>query len=450
MWAASQAAPMRRVVVNGLVSLMDYCDGSPDYASGGFIADSQFNGSTIINGSQQQYITRNTTLDGWTNGVWNQVFCGDPGAPAQSFATDSGHGGPNPYTTLAACPVTKEAPYLYLDSTGKYRVFVPSAQKNTNGPTWANGATPGKSLSLDSFYVVDASSTIDQINLALAPVTTCCSRRVSTSTRGDPRAVAEHADHRPGLPDAGPDQGQRHAGHPGRRRPGPVRPDLRRRTHQLPGAGPARQRRAAVNHADNPDTVSDVFFRVGGATAGTVKTAFVDNSSDSILDDVWVWRADHGAGAGVWSGDQSDTGLIVNGNRVTAYGLAVEHFQKTETVWNGQGGTVLFFQNENPYEVPSQDVWKASATQNGYPAFTVGPKVTSFQGYGMGSYSFFNQGVDIENSEAFSAPSAPGVQFHDILTVFLTGSGGIQSVINGTGQAVNMAYGGPSNLVSYP
>ena len=40
MWAASQAAPMRRVVVNGLVSLMDYCDGSPDYASGGFIADS--------------------------------------------------------------------------------------------------------------------------------------------------------------------------------------------------------------------------------------------------------------------------------------------------------------------------------------------------------------------------------------------------------------------------
>ena len=193
-----------------------------------------------------------------------------------------------------------------------------------------------------------------------------------------------------------------------------------------------------------------MFFRVGGATAGTAKTAFVDNSSDSILDDVWVWRADHGAGAGVWSGDQSDTGLIVNGDRVTAYGLAVEHFQKTETVWNGQGGTVLFFQNENPYEVPSQDVWKASATQNGYPAFTVGPKVTTFQGYGMGSYSFFNQGVDIENSTAFSAPTAPGVQFHDILTVFLTGSGGIQSVINGTGQAVNSSFGGPSDLVSYP
>ena len=110
-WAASQAAPLRRVIVNGNVSLMDYCDGSPDYASGGFIADSRFTGGTVINGSQQQYITRDTDLDGWTNGVWNQVFCGDPGAPAQSFAANSGDpGGPAPYTTLATCPVTQGSP----------------------------------------------------------------------------------------------------------------------------------------------------------------------------------------------------------------------------------------------------------------------------------------------------------------------------------------------------
>ena len=35
-WAVSQAAPLRRVDVNGKLSLMDYCNGSPDYASGGF------------------------------------------------------------------------------------------------------------------------------------------------------------------------------------------------------------------------------------------------------------------------------------------------------------------------------------------------------------------------------------------------------------------------------
>ena len=40
-WATSQAAPMRRVHVNGFTTLMDYCT-APSFASGGFIADSQF------------------------------------------------------------------------------------------------------------------------------------------------------------------------------------------------------------------------------------------------------------------------------------------------------------------------------------------------------------------------------------------------------------------------
>jgi hypothetical protein len=140
----------------------------------------------------------------------------------------------------------------------------------------------------------------------------------------------------------------------------------------------------------------------------------------------------------------------VNGNDVTAYGLAVEHYQKYETVWNGQGGEVIFFQNENPYEVPSQSAWMASATQDGYPAFYVPSSVTTFQGYGMGSYSYFDQGVSIYNAMAFQAPDTSGVQFHDLLTVFLNGSGGINSVINGSGAAVNSSFGGPSDVVTYP
>jgi len=205
-----------------------------------------------------------------------------------------------------------------------------------------------------------------------------------------------------------------------------------------------------VSHASDPDSVDDVTFRVGGAEAGTVPTAFIDNSNNSILDDVWAWRADHGAGAGTWTGDQSNTGLIVNGSNVTAYGLAVEHFQKDEVIWNGQGGEDIFFQNENPYEVPSQSAWMSSSTQDGYPAFFIPGSVTSFQGYGMGSYSFFNQGVAIENAMAFQAPDTSGVQFHDLLTVFLNGSGGIESVINGTGAPVSSSFGGPSDVVSYP
>src|SRR6266852_1986814 len=122
-WPVSQAAPMRRVHVNGFATLMDYCT-QPSFASGGFIADSAFDGSTIVNGSQQQWFTRNSRIDGWTNAVWNQVFSGVEGAPAQSF--------PNPtYTTLATSPVTREAPYLYVDSTGSYNVFVPAVQFNS-------------------------------------------------------------------------------------------------------------------------------------------------------------------------------------------------------------------------------------------------------------------------------------------------------------------------------
>ena len=71
-----------------------------------------------------------------------------------------------------------------------------------------------------------------------------------------------------------------------------------------------------------------------------------------ILDDIWAWRADHGNGVG-WTTNTADTGGIVNGDNVTAYGLFVEHYQKYEVIWNGNGGTDIFLQNEMPYDPPS-------------------------------------------------------------------------------------------------
>jgi hypothetical protein len=452
VWAVSQASPLRDVDINGNLTLMDYCDGSPDWASGGFIANSEFTGGVVTNGSQQQFFVRNSDIDSWSNGVWNQVFCGDPGAPAQSFSSDSGDsGGTEPYTTLGSCPVTEEEPYLYMDSSGNYNVFVPSPQSNSSGPTWANGNTPGTSLPLSSFYVVNSSSTVAQINAALAagdnllftpgvysygstinvtnPDTKIIGLGFATLIPTSGNITMSVADV-PGVNisglifDAGPEQSSS--------------------LLQIGTEG------STANNASDPVSVDDVFFRVGGAEAGTVATAFVDNSNNSIIDDVWVWRADHGAGAGSWTGDQSATGLVVNGSNVTANGLAVEHFQQYETIWNGQGGTDLFFQNENPYEVPSQAAWMSSSTQDGYPAFYIPDSVTSFTGYGMGSYCYFDQGVNIENAMAFQAPNTSGVQFNDILTVFLNGSGGIESVINGTGAAVDSSFGGPSDVVSYP
>src|SRR3989441_8900853 len=163
-WAVSQAAPMRRVHVNGFATLMDYCTG-PSFASGGFIADTAFDGSTVVNGSQQQWLVRNSRLDGWTNGVWNQVFSGVVGAPAQCFPSQKSCGGP--YTTLATSPVTREAPYLYLDASGNDNVFVPSVQTNTSGPTWPNGATPRLSIPIESCFIANPADSAATINDAL-------------------------------------------------------------------------------------------------------------------------------------------------------------------------------------------------------------------------------------------------------------------------------------------
>src|SRR5260370_17737698 len=158
IWAVSQAAPMRRVAINGFTTFMDYC-GPKAFASGGFVADSKLNG--VLNGRQQQWITRNSKIDFWTNAVWNQVFSGVIGGPAQSFPSPT-------YPTLANSPITREAPYLYVDAAGKYNVFVPSVQHNTSGTTWASGPTPGASIPIDRFFLARPTDSVERINEQLA------------------------------------------------------------------------------------------------------------------------------------------------------------------------------------------------------------------------------------------------------------------------------------------
>ena len=156
-----------------------------------------------------------------------------------------------------------------------------------------------------------------------------------------------------------------------------------------------------------------------------------------------------------WNSNTADTGLIVNGDNVAAYGLFVEHYQKYEVIWNGNKGTVIFFQNEMPYDVPSQAVWMQARNVKGWAAFKVANSVTKFSGYGMGSYSFFNQHVDIFADHAFEAPrTLPAGSFHDLLTIFLdatNGSGGILHVINDAGGSSTVANpDAPVTVVSYP
>ncbi len=207
---------------------------------------------------------------------------------------------------------------------------------------------------------------------------------------------------------------------------------------------------ASAGEPSEPALIQDVYFRIGGAQPGSATNSLVVNSSHVILDNIWAWRADHGAGV-AWTSNVGENGLIVNGADVTAYGLFVEHYEKTQVIWRGQDGTDIFFQNEMPYDPPGQAAWMQNATTNGYPAFKVTDNVTSFSGYGLASYCFFNQRVPIVATQAFEVPAnAPGVRLHDILTRYLSGAGGIASVVNGTGAAVNSANPGPTYIVSYP
>ena len=450
-WAVSQAAPMRRVKINGLTTLMDYCSG-PSFASGGFIADSEFDNSSVINGSQQQWLVRNSNLDGWTNGVWNQVFSGVVGAPAQCFPAQSSCG---PYTTIATSPVTREAPYLYIDSDGEYNVFVPSAQANSVGTTWASGATPGFSIPVRRFFIAQPTDSAEDINealdsgknLILTPGVYNLDRTIKV-TRPDTVVLGL------GFPTLVPENGivsMTVARAEGMLISGIIFDAGATNSPVLLQVGRGHAR--SDNEASDPTALHDVFFRIGGATPGSATTALIVNSNNVILDDIWSWRADHGNGVG-WTGNTADTGLIVNGDNVTAYGLFVEHYQKYEVIWNGNGGTDIFFQNEMPYDPPSQAAWMEAPGVKGWAAFKVDSAVTSFSGYGMGSYSFFNQGVSIYAANAFVIPTTIAASsLHDLFTIFLstTGSGGILNVINNTGGSSTIANpDAPVTVVSYP
>jgi hypothetical protein len=449
-WAVSQAAPMRRVHIIGPVTLMDYCT-APSYASGGFIADSEFDGGTVINGSQQQWLVRNSKLDGWTNGVWNQVFSGVVNAPAQNFTTPPTG---NPYTTLATSPVTREEPFLYVDSAGNFNVFVPALQRNSSGTTWGSGSAPGSSIPITDFFVAKPTDSVQKINSALAQgqnllLTPGIYQLDRTIKVKRPDTVVLGL----GFPTLVPNNGvvaMSVADVIGVKLAGLL---FDAGTVNSPVLLQVGTKNAHKSDPADPTSIQDVFFRIGGATPGKATVSLQVDSDNVIIDDIWAWRADHGNGVG-WTDNTADTGLVVNGDNVTAYGLFVEHYQKYEVIWNGNGGTEIFFQNEMPYDPPSQADWTEAPGIDGWAAFKVANTVTSFSGYGMGSYSFFNQGVNIYAANAFEVPvTLPHSSLNDLLTIFLStaGFGGILNVVNGTGGSSTIANPDtPVTVVSYP
>jgi hypothetical protein len=429
--AVSQAAPLRRLHVKGDLHLFAFDkNGNAGWASGGYLADSVIDGK-VVPASQQQWLSRNSKWSQWTNAVWNMVFVGCLNTPEGKF--------PDPaYTVVDRTPVIREKPYLYVDRSGGYRVFVPALKSNTRGVSWLDGPTAGESIAIDRFYIAQPSTaTADRINAALAAGKHLLftpgvyalddSLRVTRADTillglGVPSLVPTKGLPAISVADVG---GVKIAGLI--LDAGPVK------SAALLEVGPAG---STADHSANPTFLYDLTVRTGGAKPGKNEVDIQINSNHVVADQLWLWRADHGAGAR-WDTNPTRNGLVVNGNDVTVYGLFNEHHQEYQTLWNGNGGRVYMYQSEMPYDVPRQSSWR-SGTTNGYASYKVADKVTSHEAWGVGVYCYFRD-APVKAHSAIEAPAAPGVRFHNLTTVWLNGRAGseITHVINNVGGRVH-------------
>jgi hypothetical protein len=317
---------------------------------------------------------------------------------------------------------------------------VPALQTNSTGTTWAAGPTPGVSIPISQFYIAHADSdnaaTINaSLNAGKNLILTPGVYQITNSlvvTRADTVILGL------GYPTLIPQTGT----------PALVVSDVDgvKVAGLLFDAGPVQSTtllqvgttNSPVDHSRDPIFLYDISMRVGGAAAGTTLSCVQINANDVVGDNLWLWRADHGAGVG-WTQNACNNGLIVNGDRVTMYGLFVEHQQQYQTLWNGNWGRLYMYQSELPYDPPSQGAWSHGGV-NGYASYKVADQVTSHQAYGLGIYAVF---IDCTNISCFNAIETPTnsqqINLHDMITVYIAGNtsgGGTSSfdhIVNGTG-----------------
>lgn len=463
-YAVSQAAPLRRMNITGGLTVFGRVG---EYASGGYMANSRVSGA-MVSGSQQQWFTRNSELGSWEGGVWNMVFSGVSGAPATNFGAElTGAGADRSLTNVESTPVSREAPFLYVsapDAAGadlgdaaSYSVFVPRARTDSTGVDWSTGADAGTALPLSSFRIAHEGDSAADLNASLAAgqnlLLTPGVYHLSEALR------IERADTVVlglGMATLTPDAGTAaiEVGDVAGVKIAGLTVDAGAvESPVLVQVGP--EGASAADPAD-PTTLTDVFIRVGGPWVGRAVTSIEVNSPHTLLDHIWAWRADHASGGIVddtigWSVNTADHGLVVNGSDVVATGLFVEHYQKNQVVWNGEGGRTVFYQSELPYDPPTQSAWM-DGDSDGYASYRVADGVRTHSATGLGVYSFFDPTRVSEPSVAASAvqvPDAPGVSVTSAVSVFLDGIGGISNIVNDEGGAVSSA--GPTSrfLVSY-
>jgi len=332
----------------------------------------------------------------------------------------------------------REKPYLFVDG-GRWFVRVPPIRREpAAGTTWEQGAAPGAALPIESFHLAKAGTdTAASINAALRAGKNLL-LTPGIFSLDDTLVIARSNTVVLGLgfPSLVPATGKaalRIEAAEGVIVSGLVVDAGATETETLVEFG-MRGRRAG--RAENPTWVHDLVCRVGGYGPGRARTMVAIHDSHVIGDNFWLWRADHGANVG-WTENTCETGLRVEGDDVTLYGLFVEHTQQYQTVWNGERGRVFFYQSEMPYDPPAQSAWR-SPRGDGFASYKVGDAVRTHEAHGVGVYHYFKDAVVVAD-RAIETPEAPGIRLHHLLTFRLGGGkkgSGIRKVINDRGGEV--------------
>jgi hypothetical protein len=429
-WAVSQGTWMRRMHIKGNINLANTNSGA--YSSGGFLADSKID-STISSKTQQQWISRNDIWKMWSGQNWNMVFVGVSNPPSGTWPGSK-------FTVITNAPLVREKPYLTLDNSGNFVVMVPNLQTNRRGTTWSAGPTPATFVPIAQFYtaqpVLDNAATINAalsagMNIIFTPGVYQLTNTIFVT---QPDTIIMGI----GYPTLIPANGKvtlQIADVDGINVSGLM---FDAGTTASPALLQVGTKTGPVRHSSDPICLYDISSRVGGEFVGTTTNCVTIYANDVLAENLWLWRADHGAGSSpAWTGNPSYTGLEVDGDDVTIYGLFCEHHEKFQTVWTGNWGRVYFYQSELPYDAPSQAAWSHDGV-NGYASYKIANSVTSHQAYGLGVYGVFNNSTTKCFNTIETPTTSQQVNVHNLINVYITGQAGSEMthIINGSGNTL--------------
>jgi hypothetical protein len=393
-WSVSQAAPLRRMVIDG--DLLFGAEANTR-GSGGFVSDLKVTGKVNFT-MQQQWILRNCEIGNGTSYFQdpprsvNFVFVGTTGAPEPtSWCTNSAAKpeSPEPQQLVTAeTPVSLEKPYITIDAQGKFSLVTPKAATGTRGTEWAAEQYVD---GFENVFVASGTTDVAVINAKLAeglhvvlsPGVYSLPEPIRIGRTGSDYQVLLGLGLATLVPlhggpavEIGDAPGVRIAGL--LLEAGPVESKALVTVGTSPAAG----------DAANPILLADVFARVGGPGTEPVSSRVMVevNASHVVIDNMWLWRAD--LGINPHRSHDVAHGLVVNGHNVTAYGLASEHTQSDNVVWNGEDGSVYFYQAELDGLAHNSDDKTPDYGPNGVSGYRLNAK--KHLGVGMGVYCWFS------------------------------------------------------------